>query len=193
MPKFGKSKNMSKIGKLPIKLPEGVKAEISGRTIVVSGPKGSLTRVFPREIEITLKEGILQLTTKKQNSVVSALYGTNRALLANMVVGVSSGWKKELELVGAGYKNELSGRTLVLNIGFSHPVKIETPEGIDFKVEKTVITIEGIDKELVGRVAAQIRAVRPPEPYQGKGIKYRDEIIRRKPGKAARVAGAVGA
>lgn len=194
MPRYGKHrserKNMSKIGKLPISLPEGVTAEISGKVFVAEGPKGKLTRQIPREIEINLKDGIITLTVRRNTPSLSALYGTTRALVANMIKGVAQGWIKQLELVGAGYKAEVSGKTLTLNVGFSHPVKIEAPENVGFKVEKTIITVEGIDKEIVGEAAAKIRAVKPPEPYQGKGIRYKDEQIRRKAGKAAKTVGA---
>jgi large subunit ribosomal protein L6 len=121
---------------------------------------------------------------------MKAIHGTLRAVLSNMIVGVKEGWSKVLELVGTGYRASLSGNKLVISVGYSHPVEFEAPKGIDFKVEKTLITIEGIDKELVGLVAAKIRSIRPPEPYKGKGIKYQDEVVRRKPGKAAKTEGA---
>lgn len=181
---------MSKIGKLPIELPEGVKVEIKGSEIVIMGPGGILTRQIPRGIEAEIKDGAIFLTTKKSSPSISAIYGTTRALMANMVKGVSSGWKKILELVGAGYKAELRGSDLILNIGYSHPVEFKAPPNITFKVEKNLVTIEGIDREVVGQTAAIIRAARPPEPYKGKGIKYQDEIIRRKAGKAAKTTGA---
>lgn len=181
---------MSKIGKLPIKLPEGVSVEIKGSEVTVTGPKGVLARKMPRGIEAEVKDGVLFITTKKTSSAISALYGTTRALIANMVAGVSVGWKKVLELVGAGYKAELRGTDLILNVGYSHPVEFKAPEAVTFKVEKNLITIEGIDREVIGQTAATIRAVRPPEPYKGKGIKYQDEVIRRKAGKAAKTAGA---
>jgi large subunit ribosomal protein L6 len=181
---------MSKIGKLPVKLPEKVTAEINGKTLMVKGPLGELTRIIPRDIEVEIKDGIIFLTmAKKDIPNLSAIYGTTRALVANMVNGVSTGWKKVLELVGAGYKAEVSGKDLILTVGFSHTVKIHAPEGINFKVEKTFITIDGADRETVGETAAKIRKVRPPEPYKGKGIKYQDEVIRRKAGKAAKTAG----
>lgn len=189
MQRFGKN-YMSKIGKLPVVLSEGVKAEISGRELVISGPKGTLKRHLPKDIEVNEKEGVLLVTDKTNSS--PAIYGTTRVLIANMVKGVSTGWVKQLELVGTGYKAEVSGSTLVLTIGYSHPVKIEAPEGISFKVEKTIITIEGPDKEVVGQIAAIIRGVRPPEPYKGKGIKYIDEVIRRKAGKVTKAVGAPG-
>jgi len=183
---------MSKIGKLPIKLPAGVETEIGEKIITVSGSKGKLVRAIPREIAVEKKENTLFLTLKKNFPSASAMYGTTRALIANMVTGVSTGWKKELEMVGAGYKAEVSGGNLILNVGFSHPVKIEAPAGITFQVEKTFITVEGRDKEIVGQIASKVRAVNPPEPYKGKGIKYRDEVVRRKAGKAAKVAGVPG-
>ncbi len=182
---------MSKIGRLPIKLSEGVKIEVVGETIEVSGPKGKLSLKISNVIKLDETDGVLTLSLKKSNPKYFPIYGTTRSLLSNMVEGVSKGWSKELEIVGAGYKAELSGKTLVLNVGYSHTVKIEAPAGIDFKVEKTFITVEGIDKELVGQVAAEIRAVKKPEPYKGKGIRYKDEIVRRKAGKAAKAAGPV--
>ena len=138
-----------------------------------------------------MKEGFLSVIVQKQSPSATALHGTTRAILANAVLGVTDGWKKTLELIGAGYKVETNGQELTLNVGFSHPVKFKAPEGIAFKVEKTLITIEGKDKEIVGQVAATIRAIRPPEPYKGKGIKYQDEAIRRKAGKAVKTAGPV--
>lgn len=192
MQRFGSSTTltMSKIGKQLIKLPVGVTAKITGNVVVISGPKGSLERKLPHGFSVEEKEG--SLTVKPQNNTysLSPNYGTTRALLANMVAGVSVGWKKVLELVGAGYRAEVAGNSLSLSVGFSHPVKFEAPDGISIKVEKMLLTIEGADKEVVGQVAATIRGIRPPEPYKGKGIKYQDEVIRRKAGKAAKTAGA---
>ncbi|MGB6838743.1 MAG: 50S ribosomal protein L6 [Microgenomates group bacterium] len=183
---------MSKIGKLPVQLPDSIKVSISGDKVKIEGPKGTLERKLPREIEVEVKEKSLTVKPKGTSKMSKALHGTWRSLIANMVKGVSDGWAKKLELVGAGYRAEVVGRDLVLTVGFSHPVKIEAPEGIALKTEKALVTVEGIDKELVGEVAARIRAVRPPEPYKGKGIKYVDEVIRRKPGKAAKAqAGAI--
>lgn len=179
---------MSKIGKQPIILPEGIKAEISGREIVINGPKGNLKRILPRGVDINQKDGLLIVTVKSED--LNPIFGTTRVLVANMVKGVSEGWSKQLELVGTGYRAEVKGNILVLTVGYSHPVEIEAPEGISFKVEKTIITVEGLDKEIVGQIAANIRGVRPPEPYKGKGIKYSDEVIRRKAGKVAKAAGA---
>ena len=183
---------MSKIGKMPIELPEGVNLEVSGGEVRVTGPKGTLARKLPTAISVEVKHGIAEVLAVNKDSKSRSLHGTYRALISNMVYGVSEGFSKTLELVGTGYRAEFSGKTLVISVGYSHPVKVEVPDGIEFSVEKTQITVSGIDKELVGKVAAEIRDIRPPEPYKGKGIKYSDEEIRRKPGKAAKAQG-VGA
>ena len=183
---------MSRIGKMPIRLPEGADVSLSGQTLTVTGPKGSLSCKLPREIIVEIENGIVKVLPKKKSQRTRALHGTFRAIIANNIEGVTKGWSKVLELVGTGYRAELSGKTLVLSIGYSHPVKIEAPEGVELKVEKTQVTVSGIDKELVGQVAAEIRRVRPPEPYKGKGIRYQDEVVRRKPGKAARAQGVEG-
>ena len=177
---------MSKIGNLPIVLPKGVSVEIDGSSVRVKGPTASLERIIPSGLSVSVSDSTVLVTAKNENERLRALHGTNRAILANMVKGVSLGWSKGLELVGTGYRAETTGRTLTLSVGFSHPIKIEAPEGITFKVEKTDITVAGIDKELVGQIAAKIRSIRPPEPYKGKGIKYKGEVIRRKAGKAAK-------
>lgn len=184
---------MSRVGKLPIDLAEGVKVEVSSRTVSVVGPKGTLSRGLPRGIEVEVKNKKVFVTSLGKSQNLKALHGTHRALIANMAEGVANGWKKTLELVGAGYRAEVVDEALVLTVGYSHPVKIDTPEGVTFKVEKNVITVEGVDKELVGKVADKVRRVRPPEPYKGKGIKYQDEVIKRKPGKAAKAQGAAAA
>jgi len=176
---------MSKIGKQPVIVPAGVTVEVSGHTVKVTGPKGTLEKHFPPEIGVEVKDGVVQVSAKGSGKYVMSLFGTIRALINNDVKGVSEGWSKKLELVGTGFKAEVMGSTLSLTVGFSHPVKIEAPEGITFKVEKMIVTVEGINRELVGQIAADIRGVRPPEPYKGKGIKYVDEVIRRKAGKAA--------
>ena len=176
------------VGKKPIELPQGVTVLTKTGEVSVTGAKGSLLLAIPGKIEIKVKEGKLFLEEDKMQD--AALLGTTRARLANAVLGVSAGWEKKLELGGTGFRAEVNGQTLVLTIGYSHPVKIEAPEGISFKVEKNIVTIAGLDKEVVGQIAALARAQRPPEPYQGKGIKYIDEIIRRKPGKAAKTVGA---
>lgn len=181
---------MSKIGRQPILIPSGVTLEISGREVSVAGPKGASSLSIQAGITVSQKEGQVILASSKKGKANLSMYGTTRALLANMVKGVKEGWVKELELVGTGYRAEVVGPDLVLTVGYSHPVKIAAPEGITFKVEKTFVTIEGRDKQLVGQIGANVRAVRPPEPYKGKGIKYKDEVVRRKPGKAAKAVGA---
>jgi large subunit ribosomal protein L6 len=183
--------NMSRFGKLPVLVPEGVTVNILDRELLVKGPKGELKRDLPEELKVNVGEGIVTVTAKSKSKAVSALHGTYRALIGNMIHGVTEGWEKNLEMVGTGYRAELKGDTLVLTIGYSHPVEIKAPDGITFKVEKTQITVSGIDKEKVGQVSSNIRAVRPPEPYKGKGIKYDDEVIRRKAGKAAKAQGAL--
>jgi large subunit ribosomal protein L6 len=176
---------MSKIGKLPVLIPTGVTVEVSGHNVKVTGPKGTMERHFPAEISVEVKEGNVLVSTKGSGKYIMSIFGTIRALINNDVKGVSEGWSKKLELVGTGFKAEIAGSTLSLTVGYSHPVKIEAPKGITFKVEKGFVTVEGFDRELVGQVSADIRGVRPPEPYKGKGIKYSDEIVRRKAGKAA--------
>lgn len=176
---------MSKIGKQPVIIPAGVTVEISGHTVTTKGAKGTLVMHFAPEIAVEVVGDEVIVSTKGSGKYVMALFGTTRALINNDVKGVSEGWIKKLELVGTGFRPELNGNELSLTVGYSHPVKVKAPEGITFKVEKLVVTVDGCDKELVGQVAANIRAVRPPEPYKGKGIKYIDEIIRRKAGKAA--------
>ncbi|EKE13541.1 MAG: hypothetical protein ACD_13C00010G0027 [uncultured bacterium] len=176
---------MSKIGKQPVTLPAGVTAEVSGHTVTIAGPKGTMKRHFAPEIAVVVEDGKVVVSTRGSGKFVMSLFGTTRALINNDVTGVSTGWNKQLELVGTGFRAETSGGELSLTVGFSHPVKIKAPEGITFKVEKNIVTVEGHDRELVGQVSANIRAVKPPEPYKGKGIKYIDEVIRRKAGKAA--------
>jgi large subunit ribosomal protein L6 len=181
---------MSRIGRLPIKIPDGVSVEIKTGEVVVKGPKGQLSRKLSHGVSAELKDGNLVVKGLKNEESVKPLLGTERSILFNMVKGVVDGWEKKLELVGTGYRAEVAGKTLTLSVGYSHPVKIEAAEGISFKVEKNIITVEGIDKSLVGFVAANIRNIRPPEPYKGKGIRYVGEVIRRKAGKAAKAAGA---
>jgi large subunit ribosomal protein L6 len=181
---------MSRIGNLPISLPSGVMLEVDGRDIKVSGPKGTLALRVTRNIETDVIDGQVIIKTNSISKLGRSLHGTTRALVANMVKGVTEGFEKKLELVGTGYRASIEGRDLVLLVGYSHPVKIDAPEGIEFKVEKSIITITGIDKELVGEIAAKTRSVRPPEPYKGKGILYLGEIVRRKAGKAAKTVGA---
>ena len=181
---------MSKIGKQLIEMPTGATFEVSGSVVKVTGPKGTLELKLPRKIEASLKEGKVEVTRKGETKEARSLHGTIRSLINNMVKGVTTGWSRQLELIGTGFRAESTGRVITLIVGYSHPVKIEAPEGINIKVEKMIVTVEGANREVVGQVAADIRAVRPPEPYKGKGIKYVEEVIRRKPGKAAAKAGA---
>jgi large subunit ribosomal protein L6 len=176
---------MSRIGNAPVSIPSGVEVEARGRVVTVTGPRGTLQRTFPEGIGFDLTDGQVAVTRPDDERKSKALHGLSRALLHNMVVGVSTGYQKELQAVGVGYRASLQGSTLDLQLGFSHPVTVSPPEGITFEVpEPTRIVVSGIDKELVGQVAAEIRSIRPPEPYKGKGLRYRDEHVRRKAGKA---------
>lgn len=176
---------MSKIGKQSIQIPTGVTVEVSGQTVKTTGTKGNLTRLLPHGVTAEVKDGEVNIFVKGKSKFMTSLHGTFRSIIASDVKGVSTGWTRQLELVGTGFRADVQGKNLNLIVGYSHPVKIEAPEGITFKVEKTIVTIDGIDKQVVGQVAADVRGVRPPEPYKGKGIKYVEEVIRRKPGKAA--------
>ncbi|MDD4661744.1 MAG: 50S ribosomal protein L6 [Candidatus Pacebacteria bacterium] len=176
---------MSRIGKKPVKIEKGVEVKIEAGFINVKGPKGELKRPLLDLIEIKIENDEITFIPKNEDKSTGALWGLQRALVQNMVDGVTEGFVKKLELVGVGYKANVQGTDLVLDIGFSHPVKIPAPKGISFTAEKTNITISGIDKELVGQVAATIRQVRKPEPYKGKGIRYEGEIVRKKLGKKA--------
>lgn len=180
---------MSRIGLMPIEVPAGVDVKIKGSHVTVKGPKGEMQHTFPADIAISLDDGELNVRRPTDEPSHRALHGMTRALINNMVVGVSTGFSKVLEVNGVGYRAELDGENLVLHVGFSHPVEVKPPEGIEFEVDDRTrqITVKGYDKQLVGHVAANIRKVRPPEPYKGKGIKYLDERIRRKAGKAGKV------
>ncbi|MGD8744428.1 MAG: 50S ribosomal protein L6 [Candidatus Woesebacteria bacterium] len=180
---------MSKVGKLPIELPEDVKLEVSDSKVKVAGPKGEITKSLPRPVVVEVKDKLATVKVKGKSKRSKSLHGTYRAIVSNMVKGVVDGWTKTLELVGTGYRAEVKGDTLVMKVGFSHPVEVDTPDGIKFSVEKNFIKVDGIDKELVGQTAAIIRSIRPPEPYKGKGIRYEDEVVRRKPGKAVKGQG----
>jgi large subunit ribosomal protein L6 len=180
---------MSRVGKLPIDLPKDVRVEISASDVKVVGPRGEMSLDIPNVLNVDVKDSQIVVSTKKSTKRSKSLHGTYRSLLSNMILGVRGGWTKTLELVGTGYRAKLEGDTLIITVGFSHPVEFKAPKGISFKVEKSLITVEGINKELVGQTAAMIRAIRPPEPYKGKGIRYQDEVVRRKPGKAAKAAG----
>lgn len=177
---------MSRIGRLPISIPSGVIVELEGDTVKVRGPRGSLEYRVPRGIELSLENGHLRVQRSDDRRQLRALHGLTRTLVSNMVVGVTQGFKKGLEIVGVGYRAEVQGRTLNLNLGYSHPIQYPIPEGITITVDRNVIiTVEGIDKQKVGQVAAEIRAFRRPEPYKGKGIRYADEKIRKKVGKGS--------
>ena len=180
---------MSRIGKQSIDIPEKVKVKLDGQKIFVDGPKGSLTRILPSLVCCSLDEQTQKLVIEKtQNTKLSqALYGLSRTLVSNMVVGVSDGFEKRLQITGVGYRAQLDGKDLVLNMGYSHPVKMITPSELAVKVESpTSVVVSGMQKDLVGEFAAKIRAVRPPEPYKGKGIAYEGEVIRRKAGKTGK-------
>jgi large subunit ribosomal protein L6 len=180
---------MSRIGKQPVSIPKGVQVNLDGMTLKVKGPKGELSRTFAEPVTIEVKGQEVLVARPSDVPTVRALHGTTRALIHNMVVGVSDGFARRLQIEGVGYKAELKGKQLVMALGFSHPVVVEPPPGITFAVEEKtrLITISGIDKELVGQVAADVRNWRPPEPYKGKGIRYEGEHVRRKAGKAGKV------
>ncbi len=176
---------MSRIGNSPVPLPGGVEIKVDGPGISVKGAKGTLERTFDARISFSVGDGEIEVIRADDNRETRALHGLSRALLNNMVVGVSEGYRKDLEMVGVGYRASLKGKSIELLVGFSHPVTVEAPEGITFEVpEATKISVIGIDKQLVGQVAADIRKIRPPEPYKGKGIRYAGEHVRRKAGKA---------
>jgi large subunit ribosomal protein L6 len=180
---------VSRIGLMPVPLPKGVTVNIEGSTVQVKGPKGELVRTLNPEMQIKLEDNILHVERPTDQRRHRALHGLTRALLNNMVQGVSQGFARRLEIEGVGYRAETQGKNLVLNVGFSHPVVVEPPPGISFEVEKgtRVFSVLGADKEMVGEMAARIRRIRPPEPYKGKGIRYQGERVRRKAGKAGKV------
>ena len=180
---------MSRIGRMPIVVPDGVQVDIQKVHVKVKGPKGELIRDFRPEMIINLSEGVITIERPSDVPQMRALHGLTRALINNMVLGVSTGFQKELQVEGVGYRPEMEGKDLILNVGFSHPVRVEAPDGIEFEVDTRArsIIVKGIDKELVGRITADIRKIRPPEPYKGKGIRYKGEFVRRKAGKAGKV------
>jgi len=175
---------MSRIGKQAIKIPEDVEVKLDGNLLVVKGPKGDLSHKLNRDIDLEIKDKELLVKVKKGKKS-SVIWGTSRALMNNMVEGVTKGFEKKLIFEGVGYRASVSGNKLVLNLGYSHSIEIEAPKGVEFKAEKNTIIVSGIDKQLVGEIAADIRAKRKPEPYKGKGIRYENEVIRRKAGKKA--------
>lgn len=181
---------MSKIGKLPITITEGVSVTITNDVVTVTGSKGNMTHTVPAGLQVVVDEGkVIVSQEEKKKEQTKALFGLTRALLANMVTGVSKGFEKKLELSGVGYRVAMAGANISLSVGYSHPVVVIAKPGITFSLKDNGITVSGIDKALVGNTAAEIRAIRPPEPYKGKGIKYAGEKIRRKAGKAAKAVG----
>ena len=181
---------MSRVGRMPVVIPTGVQVEINGTNVGVKGPKGELKRAFSPSIGIAMENGQIVITRNSDQPAERALHGTTRAVLANMIHGVSAGFERILEIEGVGYRAEMNGKNLVLYMGYSHPVEVEPPAGISFDVDQKArqIFVRGFDKELVGQIAANVRNVRPPEPYHGKGLHYLGEKIRRKAGKAGKAA-----
>lgn len=175
---------MSRVGLMPIEVPEGVEVKVSPGRVVVKGPKGELEQDIHSDISVVRQEGVLMVKRPSDQRTHRALHGLTRSLVANMVEGVTKGFEKQLDIQGMGYRALLQGRTLTLHLGYSHPIEYEAPEGIEFDLSgRNLITVRGIDKQKVGQVAAEIRAFRKPEPYKGKGIRYVGEVIRRKVGK----------
>ncbi len=181
---------MSRIGRLPVPVPAGVTVDLDHPRITVSGPKGTLSRTLPAAIAVTAADGTIVVSRPSESKGHKQLHGLTRTLVANMVAGVTTGYRKTLEITGVGYRAQKIGDKLQLNLGYSHPVEITPPEGISFELENPVkLSVVGIDKELVGQVAATVRATRKPEPYKGKGVRYSGEVIRRKAGKAGKIGG----
>ena len=181
---------MSRIGRLPIPVPSGVDVTIDGRQVTVKGPKGTLSRALHPDMTISREDGTLVVTRPTEQKTHKQLHGLTRTLVNNMVVGVTDGYRKGLEITGVGYRAQLVGTKLQLNLGYSHPIEIDPPSGVSFEVENpTRLAVVGIDKELVGQIAAKVRATRKPEPYKGKGVRYAGEKIRRKAGKAGKIGG----
>src|SRR6187401_1375612 len=179
---------MSRIGRLPIPVPSAVDVTIDGRQVTVKGPKGTLSRALHPDMTVAQEDGTIVVTRPTEQKTHKQLHGLTRTLVANMVVGVTTGYRRGLEITGVGYRAQLVGSKLQLNLGYSHPIEIEPPPGVAFEVETpTRLAVTGIDKELVGHTAAKIRATRKPEPYKGKGVRYAGEVIRRKAGKAGKI------
>jgi large subunit ribosomal protein L6 len=178
---------MSRIGRMPVVVPSGVDVTIEGRDVTVKGPKGSLSLAVAAPIEVQKNDGVITVTRPSDEGEVRALHGLSRSLIANMVTGVTAGYAKTMEIVGVGYRVTAKGKDLEFALGFSHPVLVTPPEGISFRVESpTRFVVEGIDKQQVGEVAANIRKIRKPDPYKGKGVRYAGEVVRRKAGKAGK-------
>lgn len=185
---------MSRIGRRPIAIPQGVTVTPEGQALLVEGPKGKLQLTVPSVLSVRLEDSTVHVERRGDEKPVKALHGLYRALIANMIQGVASGFSKELEIVGVGYRAQLQGKQLSLHVGFSHPVVVDVPSGLTVEVPKpTSVMVTGVDKQLVGQFAAHLRRVAAPEPYKGKGIRYAGEVIRRKAGKAATGAGAKAA
>jgi large subunit ribosomal protein L6 len=179
---------MSRIGRLPVAIPSTVDVTIEGRTLTVKGPKGTLSRTLHPDMAVAKEDGTVVVSRPTEQKMHKQLHGLTRTLVNNMVVGVTDGYRKGLEITGVGYRAALNGKKLTLNLGYSHPVEIDPPEGISFELENpTRLAVVGIDKELVGQVAAQVRSTRKPEPYKGKGVRYAGEYVRRKAGKAGKI------
>ena len=179
---------MSRIGRLPITVPSGVDVTIDGRQVTIKGPKGELTRELHPDMTVVREDGSIVVRRPTEQKQHKQLHGLTRTLVNNMVVGVTTGYRKPLEITGVGYRAALVGRKLQLNLGYSHPIEIEPPPGVSFELENpTRLTVVGIDKELVGQIAARVRSTRKPEPYKGKGVRYAGERIRRKAGKAGKI------
>ena len=174
---------MSRIGKKPILIPKGVTIDLKDGLLIVKGPKGTLQRKLHPKVSVKLDNDQILILVQEENRESNALHGLHRALIANMVTGVSKGFERILEIVGIGYRAEVSGKVATFHLGYSHPIQFQLPDGIEAKIEKTKVTLSGIDKEVLGLTAAKIRGFRKPEPYKGKGIKYGEEHIRRKAGK----------
>ncbi len=180
---------MSRIGKQPVPIPDKVQVTIDGSLVTVKGPKGELSHRFPVDMTIKQQDGQIVVERPTDQKRHRALHGMTRALIANMVSGVSEGFEKVLEIVGVGYRAEMQGQTLVMHLGYSHPIEVQPPQDMEFVVEERgrLVRVRGIDKQVVGQIAADIRNLRPPEPYKGKGVRYQGEYVRRKAGKAGKV------
>jgi large subunit ribosomal protein L6 len=179
---------MSRIGRLPVPVPSSVDVTIEGRQLTVKGPKGTLSRTLHPDMAVAKEDGTVVVTRPTEQKTHKQLHGLTRTLVNNMVIGVTDGYRKGLEITGVGYRAALNGRKLTLNLGYSHPIEIDPPEGITFELENpTHLAVVGIDKELVGQIAAQVRSTRKPEPYKGKGVRYAGEYVRRKAGKAGKI------